>query len=213
LTRLAHTLSLLGEQEEAERARDLGLELAERRGHPYSRAVAAVFAGLLALDQRDEQGLRRYADELAASDPAYEAPQIRIVADLYAALLEVLGARSSREAGRVRGIVLAARREPPATPGFHALLMRILLESYAGAGEAEAGLAAAEEALAMGGGTELWEAEIHRLRAGFLAALGAPAQEVEAELRRAIEAARRQGARAFERRARADLEGLRAGTG
>ena len=174
LTRLAHTLSLLGEQEEAERARDLGLELAEQRGHPYSRAVAAVFAGMLALDQRDEQRLRRHADELASSDPAYGAPQIRIVADLYAALLEVLGDRSSRGAERLRGIVLAARREPPATPGFHALLMRILLEAYAGAGEAKAGLAAADEALGMGGGTQLWEAEIHRLRAGFLAALGTP---------------------------------------
>ena len=94
---------------------------------------------MLALDQRDEQRLRRHADELASSDPAYGAPQIRIVADLYAALLGVLGDRSSRGAERLRGIVLAARREPPATPGFHALLMRILLEAYAGAGEAKPG--------------------------------------------------------------------------
>jgi DNA-binding SARP family transcriptional activator len=212
MTRLAHTLALLGEQEEAERARDLGLELADERGHPYSRAVAAVFAGLLALDQRDEQWLRRHANELSSTDPAYEAPQIRIVADLFAALLEVLGDRSSQAAERVRDLVLAARRDEPATPGFHALLMRILLESCAGVGDAEAGLAAADEALGMGGGTQLWEAEIRRLRAGFLAALGAPTEQVEAELERALEVAKRQEARTFEPRARADLEALRAGT-
>jgi hypothetical protein len=90
--------------------------------------------------------------------------------------------------------------------------MRIVLEACASAGEAEAGLAAADEALGMGGGTQLWEAEIRRLRAGFLGALGAPSDEVEAELRRALEVAQRQGVRAFERRARADLEALRAGT-
>lgn len=212
LTRMAHTLWLLGESDEAERTRDRGLELAEERGHPYSRAVARAFAGLLALDQRDEERLRRHAAELASADPANEAPQFRIPADGFAALLEVLDGRSSEGAGRVRRIVLDARRDEPATPGFHGLLMRILLEACAAAGEAEPGLAAADEALEMGRGAELWEAEIRRLRAGFLAALSAASQEVEAELGRAIEVARRQAARAFELRARADLDRLWLGT-
>lgn len=212
LTRLAHTLWLLGEQEDAERARDLGLKLADQRGHAYSRAVAGVFAGLLALDQHDEEQLRRHADELASADRAYEAPQIRLVADLFAGLLEVLRSRSSRGLGRVRSIVLDARRDEPATPGFHALLMRILLETCAAADDARVGSAVADEALEMSGGAELWEAEIRRLRAGFLAALGAPSQEVEAELGRAIEVAKHQAARAFELRARADLEHLLPGT-
>jgi hypothetical protein len=63
----------------------------------------------------------------------------------------------------------------------------------------------------MGRGAELWEAEIRRLRATFLAARGAPAGEAEAELQRALAVARRQGAVAFERRVRATLteSGLR----
>jgi hypothetical protein len=64
----------------------------------------------------------------------------------------------------------------------------------------------------MGGGTALWEAEFRRLRAGFLAALGAASQEVEAELERAIEVAQRQAARAFELRARANLDHRPPGT-
>ena len=213
LTRLAHTLWLLGEQEDAERARALGLELADERGHPYSHAVAIVFAGLLALDQRDEERLRRYADELASDDRASDAPQIRIVADLFAGLTEVFSGRPAREGARVQSVVTEARRDEPATPGFHALLMRILLEACAAAGEAEAGLAAADEALRMGSGTELWEAEIRRLRAEFLGALGADPSEVEAELTRAIEVASGQGARPFALRARASRERLLGGTG
>ncbi|HEX2126349.1 MAG TPA: BTAD domain-containing putative transcriptional regulator [Thermoleophilaceae bacterium] len=212
LTRLAHTLWLLGDEEEAERARDLGLELAEERGHPYSRAIAGVFAGMLALDQRDEQRLRRHADEFASIDYAYEAPQIRIVADLFAGLLDVLGGQATRGAEQVQSMVANARRDEPATPGFHALLMRILLEAYVAAGEAQAGLAATGEALEMGGGAQLWEAEIRRLRSEFLSVLGATRAEVEAELGRAVEVARRQGARAFERRAAASRDRLLAGT-
>ena len=211
LTRLAHTLWLLGEQEHAQRTRDRGLELADERGHAYSRSVAWVFAGMLALDQRDERQLRRYTEELNSADRTYQAPQVWIVADLFARLLEVLGGDARRGAGRVRKIVLDARRDQPATPGFHALLMRILLEACAAADETEAGLAAADEALKMGGGTELWEAEIRRLRAEFLGSLGADRREVEAELSRAIEVARHQGARPFELRARSSLQRLRGG--
>jgi hypothetical protein len=82
---------------------------------------------------------------------------------------------------------------------------RLLLEGYALASQPEAGLALASEALDMGRGAELWEAEIRRLRANFLAARGAPAAEVEAELERALAGARRQRARVFEQRIRATL--------
>ena len=86
---------------------------------------------------------------------------------------------------------------PPARPGA---ATRLLLEGYALAGQPEAGLALAGQALDMGRGAELWEAEIRRLRATFLAARGAPTEQVEAELERALMVARRQEARAFERR-------------
>ena len=112
----------------------------------------------------------------------------------------------------MRSIVIDALREEPATPGFHGMLMRIQLEACVAANDARTGLAVADQALGMGGGTELWEAEFRRLRAGFLAALGAASADVEAELERAIVVARRQAARAFELRARADLDHRITGT-
>jgi adenylate cyclase len=72
-------------------------------------------------------------------------------------------------------------------------------------GDARAGLAAADPSLSAGAGTRLWEAETRRLRAGFLAALEAPEAEVQAELARAIDLARHQGAKVFELRAATSL--------
>jgi adenylate cyclase len=69
----------------------------------------------------------------------------------------------------------------------------------------KAGLAVADQGLEMSGATHLWDAEIHRLRAEFLATLGAPAQDVEDELRRALQISRRQGAKMLQLRAAASL--------
>jgi adenylate cyclase len=77
----------------------------------------------------------------------------------------------------------------------------LLLEGCLRSGDANGGLAVTEWALPEIEGVRLWEAEIHRLRAEFLAALAAPSEQVEAELQQALEVARRQGARAFELRA------------
>ena len=85
-------------------------------------------------------------------------------------------------------------------PGLPGVATRLLLEGYALADQPEAGLALAGQALGMGRGAQLWEAEIRRLRATFLAARGAPAEQIEAELERALTVAQRQEARAFEQR-------------
>jgi hypothetical protein len=102
----------------------------------------------------------------------------------------------------VREQVVGSRAPAPGVPG---VATRLLLAGYAIAGEPEAGLALADEALSMGCGAELWEAEIRRLRATFLEALGAPGDEVTAELERSLTVARRQQARAFEQRIRETL--------
>ena len=80
-------------------------------------------------------------------------------------------------------------------PGMRATCMRVLLEACAVAGDARTGLAAADGARDRAE-ARLWEAEARRLRAEFLAALGAPEDEVEAELDRALQWLARQGARA-----------------
>ena len=209
--RLAHTLWLLGREHEAASARDSALVSADRLGHPYSHAAALVFAFLIALDQGDDDRLRSYLDDLRSAPRLAEAGPTRSGAEAFAGYVDLLDGRSEDGIERMRLALTEARRTGPAAPGHLGFLMRVLVEALARAGEADAGVAAADEALAIGGGAQLWEAEIRRLRANFLQPVAGGLEEVEAELVRAIEVAQRQGARPFERRARGDLDRLRTG--
>jgi hypothetical protein len=205
-TRLAHALWLLGYDDDAYSQRDLALSSADESTHAYSRAVAHVFAAILAVDCGDDAQFRHHAravESCAADDDAPE--QLRMPMELFAGHLEILEGRVATGLARVRDTrERAVRGEAPA-PGVPGIATRLLLEGYALAGEIGAGLALADEALSMGRGAELWEAEIRRLRATFLRALEAPDAEVEAELQRALAVAQRQAARAFEKRIRGTL--------
>ena len=210
--RLGYTLWLLGRSEEARRRSETALALAEASDHPFTRTSTMAWAGLLALDQHDEQRLRRQVQALASGATAQSAKPVRLFTEALTGYLDVLDGRSREGLGRVRRALDEARAGEPAAPGLLAMHMRILLEACAQSQDASTGVAAADEALGMGGGTQLWEAEIRRLRAQFLTALSAPPEAVEAELWRALEVAQRQGSRPLERRARDDLARLRAGT-
>jgi hypothetical protein len=203
--RLAHTLWLLGHSPEADRQRELALAAARESTHTYSGAVATVWAAILALDRGDAAELRRHVESFDWQEVKESPGQIRLAAEMLAGHLDVVEGRWNSGLARVRGVreqLMAGAARAPGQPGA---ATRTLLEDYALAGEPERGLALADEALVMGRGAELWEAEIRRLRATFLAAVGAAAGEVDAELSRALAVARRQGARAFEARVRETL--------
>jgi DNA-binding SARP family transcriptional activator len=203
--RLAHTLWLLGHSAEAGHQRDLALRAAAESDHAYSRAATWVWAAIVAVDRGEVAEFGRHARALSAA-PADEGPaQVRLAAELFAGYQAVLDGRTGQGLTLMRTVRahLAGGQAP--APGLPGVATRLLLEGYALASQPEAGLALASEALDMGRGAELWEAEIRRLRATFLAARGAPAAEVEAELERALAVARRQRARVFEQRIRATL--------
>jgi DNA-binding SARP family transcriptional activator len=203
--RLAHAMWLLGDASEADRQRDLALAAAAETTHPYSRAVASAWAAILAMDRGDAAEIRRHAEALSR-DAAGDAPaQIVWAAQAFTGHVDLLAGRTSAGLARVREVreqVMGGRAPAPGVPG---VATRLLLEGYAIAGEPQAGLALADEALGMGRGAELWEAEIRRLRATFLAALGAPAGDITAELECALAVARHQQAEAFEARIRETL--------
>jgi hypothetical protein len=204
--RLAHTMWLLGDPSEADRQRDRALAAAEESTHPYSRAVASAWAAILAMDRGDDAELRRHAQALGRYAAGDAPAQVLWAAQAFPGHVDVLEGRTAAGLARVREVreqVLGARAPAPGVPG---VATRLLLQGYAIACEPEAGLALADEALSMGCGAELWEAEIRRLRAIFLAALGAPAGEIAAELDRALSVARRQQAHAFEERIRETLK-------
>jgi hypothetical protein len=202
--RLARTLWLLGDSGGSDRQRDLALQVASESAHAYSRAAAWVWAAIVALDRGEVAEFGCHVRVLVAEEDEVPA-QVRLAAELFAGYLAVLEGRTEQGILRMRTVreQLAGGRAP--APGLPGVATRLLLEGYATAGQPEAGLALAGEAFGMGRGAELWEAEIRRLRATFLAARGAPAAEVEAELGRALAVARRQQARAFEDRIRATL--------
>ena len=204
LIRLAHTLWLLGHDREAARTRDAALERAAAAEHAYSRGLVNLFAAVMALDQRDDEQLRGHVEALAgtAGGPAERS------AEALAGYLAVLDGRVAEGLDRVRRVVDDGERGQPAAPGEQGLLVRVLVEACARAGDPRAGLAAADRVAQTGNGAQPWAAEIRRLRATFLDALDAPPAEVEAELRRAVEAAEEQGAAAFAARARRSEERL-----
>jgi len=183
----------------------LALRAAAESSHGYSRAVVWVWAAIVAADRGEVAEFRRHVRELTAA-PADEGPaQVRLAAELFVGHLSVLDGRTDQGLEHMRTVHAQLIGGHAPAPGMPGVATRLLLEGYALAGRPAAGLALAGEALEMGRGAELWEAEIRRLRATFLAALGAPSGEVETELERALAVARRQQARAFEERIRETL--------
>jgi len=188
LSRLANTLAFLGLDEEAHRARDAALTLADELGHPYSRDVALVFAGLLAVDLDDDERVKDYAARLAAR--ADHSGPIAINASAWAAYAQVLDGRAGPGIARIRAALESCGDRNPA-PGFRATLYRLLVAAHVAAEDHRGGLATTSEALAAAG-TRIWEPEIRRVRATFLAAAGDHAG-ADDELARGEAVARRTG--------------------
>ena len=185
LSRLANTLAFLGFDDEARRARHAALALADEVGHPYSRDVALVFAALLAVDFEEDDEVKAYAARLATR--ADQGGPIRINAAAWSAYAEVLDGRAATGLARIRAALASCGDRNPA-PGFRATLYRLLVAAHVAADDPRGGLAATEEALAATG-TRIWEPEIRRARAMFLAATGDHAGAAT-ELDRAEEVAR-----------------------
>jgi hypothetical protein len=170
-----------------------------------TRSTALVFAALLSIELRDDEGLHRYVEAVGASEQRDgEVRAVDVSMGLFTGYLDVVEGR--REAGfaRMRRALDESSRTEHA-PGLRAIAVRLLLEACSAAADSGRGLWATAFGLRTIGRERLWEAEIHRLRAEFLAEAAVTRAEVEAELSLALEVARRQGARALELRAAASL--------
>jgi DNA-binding SARP family transcriptional activator len=182
LSRLANTLGFLGEREAAIEACESALVLADELDHGPTRATVIVFAAMLALDLGEEAALRRHAAGLERW--GHEIRAAAVTSQCVGGYVDVLDGRADSGLARIRAVVEEVT-EPGHAPGNRASLVHILIEACAVAGDHGGGLAATELPLRV----RLWEPETLARRAGFLEALGAPADEVEAA-RRAAERAR-----------------------
>ena len=100
--RLAHTQWLLGDRDAAARTRDAALD--GLGAHAHTRAIVHLWAALIALDERDEAGVRAHARVVAdhARGPA-ERP-----AEALSGFVDVLDGRGEAGVERVRRVVAAA---------------------------------------------------------------------------------------------------------
>jgi ATP/maltotriose-dependent transcriptional regulator MalT len=153
---------------------------------------------------RDVELFRQYTAQLRAERREQEARQTEIAAGALEGFIDVLDGQIEGGIVRIQSALDNVAGAEPA-PGIHATLMHMLIEACWAAGKAATGLAAAERTLRMGGTARLWQAETHRLRAEFLASLGASSEDVDAELERSLHVARYQGAKLYEIRAATSL--------
>jgi hypothetical protein len=148
--------------------------------------------------------VRDYAAALSAADDEDSTIPIRVSLETFRGYVEALDGRAQAGITRIQRALEDAGGADHA-PGMNAHAWHMLIETCRVAGDARTGLEMANRALVASGAARLWEAETRRIRGEFLAALGAPADDVEAELQRALEVARRQGAVTLEMRAATSL--------
>ena len=133
-----------------------------------------VWAAILALDQRDEKRFRHHVAALEAAADAHSPRQIRYTLEAFGGYVDVLDGRSEEGIARVRRALDDTSTGDAPAPGTPGILAHMLLAACLHAGAAAAGLVAADAALGTGRGAELWEAEMRRMRAQFLAAERGP---------------------------------------
>jgi len=173
MSRLANTLWFLGDAEGAVRTRERALARAEGVGHPFSAAIAHVFAGMLGLDLGDDEGVRREVAALHLANPGRQGRAIPISTAALAGYVEVIDGRVDDGLARIRDAVDAAT-EGDHAPGLRASVVRILVEACARAGDARGGLEAIVLRDDSRPGARLWERRILELRDRFRAALDEP---------------------------------------
>jgi class 3 adenylate cyclase/predicted ATPase len=211
---LAQTLWLLGYVDQSLRCSEVNLVILRSViNHPYSVAFGLDLAAVVRQYRSDAPATRALVDEALALSEAHGL----VFIDAMASILK--GWALAQEGDLAEGTAqmrhgLAAQLATGAElarPYWLCLITEACLES----GAALEGLALLDEAEAAVQQTNerYWEAEIHRLRGQLLLAASDPAAPVvvrsaEECYRRALEVARRQGARSLELRAAVSLSRL-----
>ena len=121
LSRLGNTLWFLGHDDEAVRAADGAVAMADAAGQPFSRGVVHVFGALLAVDLDDPGG---YRDHVVALARDAEHMPLAATVGAFLGYLDVLDGRAAAGIARIRTVIDAGPRDhapgqarlPPAPP-------------------------------------------------------------------------------------------------
>jgi DNA-binding winged helix-turn-helix (wHTH) protein/predicted ATPase len=208
----AWALALLGDVDAAVAHTREAIALARRLEHAFSEAHALLYAARVHQLLGAPQTTGDYAERARAL--ARQSGFVQLVA-----WADVMRGWALAEAGEMDAGVTAmqdgiAEIRALGSREFLTYFLSLLAEGLARAGRTEPALGVAMEALAIaeGGGERFYAAELRRLEGELLRAAGGDLSEAAGSLRAAVETARRQHARALERRALTSLHALESST-
>ncbi len=201
-------LWLLGRVDEAMEKSEAAVDLGRRLPHTGSRVHALEFASVLRQFKREPDAVLKYCEEVQII--AEEAGIARHVATSKLLRAWVLAAEGTadRTLGLVEDALSVLRTTGFALPAPY--FLAVAAEACEMAGRPDEGLDLVTEGLRIVDETGIgfWEPDLHRLSGDLHLANGQRHDEAEAAYQRAIDAARRQGARPLELRAATRLARL-----
>jgi class 3 adenylate cyclase/predicted ATPase len=208
---LASVLWLLGYPDQALRCSEENLAILRSLvQHPYSVAFGFTLAAFLRQYLGDPPAARALAEEAVAISEAHSLAFIGAMASMFEGWARTREGELDEGMAEMRRGVAAQLATGAELGGPYWLWL--LAEVCQRTGAAREGLALLDDADATLERTHerYWEAEIHRLRGRLLLATAEPTAPASAEAcyRRALEVARRQGARSLELRAAVSLSRL-----
>jgi class 3 adenylate cyclase/predicted ATPase len=205
----AMTLWLLGYPAQALARVHEVLALAHELAHPYSLAFALFWAAIVCQVRRDVPAVHEHAEAAVALTTAQGFTLWAALGTSLPGWALVMQGQGKEGLAQVRQGLAAWRATGAAL--LVPYLCSLLVDVSAHLGQAEDGLQVLAEGHTLMEQQEerYWEAEIARLRGVLLLRqTGTPPAEVEAWLQRALDVARRQGAKSLELRAAVSLSRL-----
>jgi predicted ATPase len=201
---LGWTLWCQGFPDQALATSDEGLAVARLIGQPFSLAMALFWNGAIRLGRGEIDDTEAAVEELSRVTARYQIAYLGACAIVLHGAVQIAKGEPGSGVATIQR-AFAAFRSQQAGLGLP-WAMSLTAEGCLRAGLAKDALEIMAKALAIvqSNGEQQWEAELHRLKGACLAALGDGAQ-AEACVRRALDIARRQGARSLELRAATTL--------
>jgi predicted ATPase len=193
----ARALALVGRTREAARTSHEAIALARDLGHPFSLALAYVFAAAVDQTRHDADSSLEHAAAAVGLAREQDFRLLLAWASAFAGWASVEHGRGEQGLAQIRSAIAGAHAT--GCEQFLAHLHGLLAEAYLRDRRVDAGMAAIDEALALmqRTGERFWEAELQRLHGELLLAAGAAesVREAERAFAQAIAVGRSQGAR------------------
>jgi len=205
----AKALWLLGYPDQARQSIRDALVLARDLAHPFSLALALLFAAWVSQQRGDEQDAREHVEAAIALGTGHEFPRFVTQGSILGGYLLIRQQQRDKGVELIRNALLAQRlRGPEREQSYFDSLVG---EAYGIIGHTEEGLTTMGETLArvQTTGERFYEAELHRIKGELLLAQPAADEErVETCFRNAVNVARSQSTKSLELRAVMSLSRL-----